>query len=386
MPIYPVKEKSKNGKEKIVVRNGKQKYLVRINYADQLGRAKQLTRVAYGSEEAKQLERELEAELKKQSPTARITLRKLYDEYMLSKKNEVRATSYDKTRRILERYVLAVHGSDSLTKLNVAAAQRWKQEIEALDIGITTRQNIFGEFRAMLNYAVRLEYIPKNPLATAGNFKSPLTEKKEMLFYTPEEWLQYKKAAFDICSEYEQKGDLLKWGYFIFFCIAFYTGMRKGEIGALTWNDIRDGVISVTKSVAQKLKGDDVVTPPKNRSSIRTLQIPKPLAEVLEEHHARCEAFDTFDDSYLICGGTKALRDSSVQKMNERFAKAAGLKVIRIHDFRHSHASLLANEGINIQEVARRLGHANIEMTWNTYSHLYPREEERAIKILDKIV
>ena len=145
-------------------------------------------------------------------------------------------------------------------------------------------------------------------------------------------------------------------------------------------------MLSVTKSVAQKLNGKDVITPPKNRSSIRTLQMPAPLMTVLREHKERCRSFDTFDESYLICGGIKALRDTSVQKMNERFAEAAGVKVIRIHDFRHSHASLLANEGINIQEIARRLGHSDIKMTWNTYSHLYPREEERAIIILDKIV
>ena len=65
--------------------------------------------------------------------------------------------------------------------------------------------------------------------------------------------------------------------------------------------------------------------------------------------------------------------------------EAAGVKAIRVHDFRHSHASLLANEGINIQEIARRLGHAKISMTWDTYSHLYPREEERAVKILNNI-
>ena len=386
MPIYPVKKTDKNGKEKNVLKNGKQKYLVRVNYADQFGKPKQLTRVAYGMDDAKQLERELEAELKKQTPTARMTLRALFDEYTLSKKNEVRATSLDKTRRILERYVLTAHGDDSLTKLNVASVQHWKQEIEALDLGITTRQNIFGEFRAMINYAVKLEYIPKNPLITAGNFRAPLEEKKEMLYYTPEEWLKYKKAAYDICSEYEEKGDLLKWGYYVFFCIAFYAGLRKGEIGALTWKDIDGNMLSVTKSVAQKLKGDDVITPPKNRSSIRTLQIPIPLKDVLDEHKARCKTFDSFDESYLICGGMKALRDSSVQKMNVKIAAAAGLKVIRIHDFRHSHASLLANEGINIQEIARRLGHSKIEITWNTYSHLYPREEERAVKVLDKIV
>jgi integrase len=67
------------------------------------------------------------------------------------------------------------------------------------------------------------------------------------------------------------------------------------------------------------------------------------------------------------------------------YAAEAGLDVIRIHDFRHSHVSVLANERINIQEIARRLGHSKIEMTWNTYSHLYPREEERAIDVLNKI-
>ena len=63
----------------------------------------------------------------------------------------------------------------------------------------------------------------------------------------------------------------------------------------------------------------------------------------------------------------------------------AGLDIIRIHDFRHSHVSVLANEMINIQEIAHRLGHARIEMTWNTYSHLYPQEEERAVNILNDI-
>ena len=86
-----------------------------------------------------------------------------------------------------------------------------------------------------------------------------------------------------------------------------------------------------------------------------------------------------------ICGGLHALRDTSIENKNRQYAEAAGLPKIRIHDFRHSHASLLANEGINIQEIARRLGHSKIEMTWNTYSHLYPREEERAVKLLNQI-
>ena len=83
--------------------------------------------------------------------------------------------------------------------------------------------------------------------------------------------------------------------------------------------------------------------------------------------------------------GDKCLRDTSITNRSIQFAKAAGVKIIRIHDFRHSHATLLANEGINIQEIARRLGHSKIEITWNIYSHFYPKEEERALKILNEI-
>ena len=66
-------------------------------------------------------------------------------------------------------------------------------------------------------------------------------------------------------------------------------------------------------------------------------------------------------------------------------AKAAGIKKITVHEFRHSHASLLCNAGINIKEIARRLGHADVNMTWKTYSHLYPAEEEKAIAVLNAI-
>ncbi len=126
-------------------------------------------------------------------------------------------------------------------------------------------------------------------------------------------------------------------------------------------------------------------TPPKNKTSYRDIQIPSNLLQMLKEHKERHKKEKRFSDDFRVCGGYSTLRDSSIENRNKLFATEAGLPHIRIHDFRHSHASLLANEGINIQEIARRLGHAKIEMTWNTYSHLYPREEERAVKILEKI-
>lgn len=162
--------------------------------------------------------------------------------------------------------------------------------------------------------------------------------------------------------------------------------MRKGEINALKWSDIEGDFIHVRRSVAQKIKGKPIVeTPPKNKSSYRTLQMPAPLIEILNEYKNRCKQLNGFTDDYRVCGGISCLGDTSISNKNIQYAAESGLKPIRIHDFRHSHASLLANEGINIQEIARRLGHSKIETTWNTYSHLYPREEERAVKILNRI-
>jgi len=139
-------------------------------------------------------------------------------------------------------------------------------------------------------------------------------------------------------------------------------------------------------SISQKLKGGDRETPPKNKSSIRTLQMPLKLIKILKEHKERQKRLVNFTDEYRICGGEKIIRETTVHYRNKLYATKSELKIIRIHDFRHSHVSLLANEGINIQEVARRLGHTRIEITWNTYSHVYPKEEEKAVSILNKII
>ena len=115
------------------------------------------------------------------------------------------------------------------------------------------------------------------------------------------------------------------------------------------------------------------------------MQLPAPLIDILAAHKERQRENPSFIEVFRVCGGQAVLRDSTMEKKNQRYALAAGLPHIRIHDFRHSHASVLINEGISIQEIARRLGHAKVEITWNTYAHLYPREEERAVSILDRI-
>lgn len=373
MPIYKMEGK----------KNGIQKYRVRVNYVDAMGHSRQIDRVAYGNAEARALEAQLIRETKEAPPAASLTVQALYDEYIAVKKNEVRETTIKKTETTLTIHVLPYLKDIRIAKLTAPVLQQWKSRIAQNEsLSGTTRRNIYGEFRAMLNYAVKMGYLPKNPIVTVGNFKDAYASaQKEVLhYYTADEFKRYIAAARKTAVT------ITDWGYYVFFSIAYYTGMRKGEINALKWTDIDGDIIHVTKSIVQKLKGGDRETPPKNKSSNRDIQMPLPLIRILEEHKARQQQIEYFTEDFRVCGAIKCLRDTSIENKNSEFAKAAGLPHIRIHDFRHSHASLLANEGINIQEIARRLGHSKIEMTWNTYAHLYPREEERAVQVLNKIV
>lgn len=380
MPIYKMEGK----------KDGLQKYRVRINYIDaNTGKAKQLDRVAYGKEAAKLLELQLKQQTTDKSGAlkANMTIKQLFDEYITVKKSEIRQTTLRQTIATISHYVLPTMQNIKIKNINAAVCQNWKSGINELDLATRTKQRLFGEFRTMLNYAVKMEYIPKNYLTIVGNFKNQIEPKPsdKIRYYTSEQFLKYKAVAL---NQAENSNGISEWCYYVFFCIAYYTGMRKGEINALKWEDIDGNIIHVRHSVTQKVNGISAIeTPPKSKSSYRDLQAPQQLVDTLHAHYQRQrETFPNFSENFKVCGADKYLPDTSISNHNRKYAQLAKLPRITIHEFRHSHASLLANEGINIQEIARRLGHSKIEITWNTYSHLYPREEERAIKILEKIV
>ena len=371
-----------------IKKDGLQKYHVRINYLDNLGKKRQLTRTAWGIESARELERQLDTEInvKDEMPVKKMTIQELFEKYTAVKQYEVRETTLDKIKRNFDYYILPTLSNVKIDKLTATVLQEWKMSMEKKDLSLNSKKQAFSDLRTMLNYAVRLEYMQKNPLTIIGNFKDNGLIEQDMAFYNAEQFKCFISVAKEMALEYQEKNkSYSEWDYFVFFNIAFYTGLRKGEIHALKWSDINGSYLSVKRSITQRLKGGDRETLPKNKFSIRTLQMPVPLFNILTEHKKRQENLETFTDDYRICGGVKSLRNTSIQRRNIKYAEHAGLDVIRIHDFRHSHVSVLANEGINIQEIARRLGHSRIEMTWNTYSHLYPREEERAVNVLDSI-
>ena len=153
------------------------------------------------------------------------------------------------------------------------------------------------------------------------------------------------------------------------FMLLYWTGMRIGELLALTYEDIdlEKRIISISKSY-QRLDGKDVITPPKTPKSNRKITIPPLLAEELKEY---CSHLYGIMPNERMFRFTKSYMEHEIV----RGIKETGVKRIRIHDLRHSHASLLVELGFQPLAIAERLGHEKIETTLNTYSHLYPNKQ-----------
>lgn len=169
-------------------KDGLQQYRVRINYVDQFGKPHNRAKLVYGLAEAKQAEKDLLEEIGKEKPaTARMTVQQLYDEYIATKENEVRATSLVPIKNCLVKGTLPYLADKQLDKLTVPALQAWKNDIAKIDVSISTKQNYYAELRQMLNYAVKMGYISKKQPDNCRQFQKRYAgsaERGNSLLYT----------------------------------------------------------------------------------------------------------------------------------------------------------------------------------------------------------
>lgn len=177
------------------------------------------------------------------------------------------------------------------------------------------------------------------------------------------------------------------------FTVLFFTGLRLGEALALTWQDIdfTSNTIHVTKSTYVN-KGISHISTTKTKAGTRRIIINKKLSQELETWQKKqakqlqqfsndITTLQVFQNSPIII--TKNAIEKQYKKILERDNT---LKKIRIHDFRHSHASLLINNGEDYLVVKERLGHASITTTIDTYSHLYPSKQKDLADKLDELI
>ena len=183
--------------------------------------------------------------------------------------------------------------------------------------------------------------------------------------------------------------------YYALFYTALFTGMRRSELLALRWQDI-DFIFSqiyVNRSLHNLKDGSYVFTEPKSATSRRTIALPPSAILAIKEHREK-QALEramlgiAIKDEDLVFSTMdgKPLRPNTVTRAWTKLAASAGVKVIRLHDARHTHASIMLKQGIHPKIVQERLGHASIQMTLDTYSHVAPGLQQAAAESFDRMV
>jgi len=181
--------------------------------------------------------------------------------------------------------------------------------------------------------------------------------------------------------------------YYPLFHTALYTGMRRGELLALRWRDVGVQEVHVNRSLHQLRDGSYVFTQPKSAKSRRAIDLSPSSILTLAEHRERQEGIRAMigiplgqDDFVFSTPEGKALRPNTVSRAWTMLAARAGVRVIRLHDARHTHASLMLKQGVHPKIVQERLGHGSIQVTLDTYSHVAPGLQRAAAESFDKLV
>ncbi|MFD1735371.1 tyrosine-type recombinase/integrase [Bacillus salitolerans] len=218
-----------------------------------------------------------------------------------------------------------------------------------------------------LSQAVKWQLLAFNPVIDSD---PPSAKKDEIKIWSFEEIHSF----LNVCKK-EQ--------YYLLFLLAFYTGMRRGELLGLKWRDINidKRFIQVERSLSYIPKKGYLLTTLKTLNSKRKVPIPEIIIDELLIHKKNQNKWkyklnnQYFDNDLVICTETGSFLDPrNVLRVMKRICKAANLKPIRFHDIRHTHASILISSGVDLVKVSARLGHANPKITLETYAHLIPND------------
>ena len=299
--------------------------------------------------------------------------------------NKLKKVTIENYKSSVRNHILPVFGNKKLKDISTSDISSFLTRLNCKPL---TANKIKTVFHSILKFAVTQKYISENPCCGAvwrDNIEKDYGRIENVLNLTQ------AKKLISLLDEYSVFNTIIK--------LLLLTGMRSGECLGLRWSsiDFESKTIFIDKTLSYAGNKWFLSTPKTSRST-RTISIDDTTVCLLlrhrEEQNRQKEIVGLAwqHPELVFTSYTGHWYDRSLLNAQfRRFIKAHKAELdldhkITIHGLRHFHVSLLANEGINIQEIARRLGHANIEMTWNTYSHLYPREEERAIEILNKIV
>ena len=284
------------------------------------------------------------------------------------------------TRQFLKNHILPVFGDMQLDKIHIAHIQSWvnKLAFKIVNYGVAASIN-----KRILQYGVSMQLIPFNPAREvilprpqkAGANRIKFIDKEDLKTF-----LDYMERLAPTAYNYYYDSVLYK--------LLLATGCRYGEAVALEWSDIDfdNATINITKTYNRIVKQ---VGTPKSKAGIRIISIDNKTILMLKQYRNRqrqifVEVGATAPSVVFATPTQTYMQIGNRQHALKTHLKACNIPRFTFHAFRHTHASLLLNAGISYKELQHRLGHANITMTLDIYSHLSKEKEKEAVFYYEK--
>lgn len=303
----------------------------------------------------------------------RYTFKDIYDQWFQQHKQDVKESSAYIIKQLVSNYILPALGSRFIDKVTPAICQQavnqWTKQRPK------SYKALINYTRLIFDYAYRLDIIDNNPMqrVIVPRLKQQTTKDN---YYTKQELSHFLECCKKECD--------LK--YYAAFRLLAYSGMRKGELRALTWNDVdfNKNTISINKTATIDETGKTVIQLPKTHNSTRVISMDQQTMAILREWQIKQQkdllklGYNAMNGRQIVFNG-KNNKPLSHVTLNDKFKNIQvknGLKVISIHGLRHTHCSLLLAAGVPVNDVKDRLGHANIQTTLNIYAHVTKQQRK----------
>lgn len=340
--------------------NNRNTWYCKFYYTDFDGNQKQKCKRGFARKsDAQAYEREFLLNMA-DSPT--ITFKTLYEAYMEWCKPNVKDSTYTLKKLVLEKHVIPVFGEKPINEITSLDISKWRTQVKEQGFSDAYTRALYIHFKAVLAFAVKYKGLRRNPFIEP--IKATKRKKEKITFYTLTEFNDFMQHV----SELE---------YHAIFNLLFYSGMRIGELLALTYDDIdiQNHAVNISKTF-RIWKNES--TAPKTESSNRTIILPEKIFNELIEYTTHIYDLEPDNELFFM-----SYRD--IAKYKKHICSSHKLKEIRLHDFRHSHVSLLIDQGVSDMLIADRIGDS-IDVVQKTYAHLYPNKNKIVADKLNALV
>ncbi|HEC2228031.1 TPA: site-specific integrase [Staphylococcus delphini] len=341
------------------------------------GKQKRTTRRGFNTErDAKIAEARLQTEVDKNGFLNNdiTTFEEVYKLWLEQYENTVRESTYQRVLTLFDTAILEHFKDIPVKKITVPYCQKvinkWNKQYSDMKAVRIYASNV-------LNYAVNLKIIADNPFNyTKAPRKKEAPKDPSLKYYSSDELRQFLSFVEDNPL------------YYAMFRTLAFTGFRRGELMALTWNDIdfNKQTITINKTYARGLNYKLVIQEPKTKSSLRTISVDDKTASILKTWriHQRVESLkyghntsDKHQPVFTDVANNKPLYPEHTNKVLNAVCDKHHFKRIKVHGFRHTHCSLLFEAGLSIQEVQDRLGHGDIKTTMDIYAHVTEKQRDQ---------